>query len=478
MPIGFRSPFFFRRDTSNARLTNQDIERAVSNAFNQAFFWGSYGTDALDDDQNVKRYIDLAYNINPDVYSVVNQIANKLNSVPYYIKDVKDQKSFNKLQKLNNTSKFNYSIPQAFKAYKFQTQAMSEDSLPMPLENPNSFQTWGEFFKLSETFLQTNGTVYWYFERPELRENADPTAVYVLPSHLMEIVLKNKIEIIGNENPIDYYQLREGYQYVKFPVENVITIKYPNPNYDQNGSSLYGMSPLRAAWKNITATNKGLDLAVNNLKSGGAFGLIHAKDGQTNFTEEQGMSLKERLKEMDASTEDLGRIAGVSAAIGFTRISLTTDELKPFDYFSFNLKMVCNVLGWDDKLMNNAEASTYNNLKIAEKRVVTNKIVSDIKLFESGFNRFLQLFSQYKNSVIYWNPSELPEMQQDYNTMVEWIQKAVDTSLITREEGRLAMGLTPSEDANMEVFTVKGNDIMSLADALMVEDDFNDSRSI
>lgn len=465
MPIALRNPFYFR---NNRKLTQEDIQNAVSNAFNQAFLWGSYGTDALDDDQNVKRYIDLAYNINPDVYSVVNQIANKFNSVPYYIKEIENKKSYLKLKQLNNTSRFSYSIPQAFKAYKFQTEAMAEDSLPMPLENPNPFQTWGEFFKLSETFLQTNGTVYWYYEKPLLRENADPTAIYVLPSHLMEIVLKNKTEIIGSENPIDYYQLREGYQYVKFPVENVIMIKYPNPNYDQNGSSLYGQSPLRAAWKNITATNKGLDLAVNNLKSGGAFGLIHAKDGNTNFTEDQGKSIKERLKEMDASTEDLGRIAGVSAAIGFTRISLTTDELKPFDYFSYNLKMVCNVLGWDDKLMNSDAALTENNLEIAQKRVVSNKIVSDIKLFEEAFNKsILPLFSGYENTVIYWNPSELPEMQQDYNTMVDWIQKAVNTGLITRNQGLSAMGIPVNDNGNMDIITVKGNDIMTLEDALL-----------
>lgn len=470
MPIGIRSPFFLR---STNKITEQDLQNAISNAFNQAFFWGSYGTDALDDDQNVKRYIDLAYNINPDVYSVINQIADKFNSVPYSINKVKDKKSYTKLKELNNTTKFNYSIPQLFKSKKFLNEGMSEDSIEMPLENPNEFQSWGEFFKLSETFLQTNGTVYWYYEKPLLRENAEPTAFYVLPSHLMEIVLKNKNEIIGSENPIDYYQLREGYQYVKFPIENVITIKYPNPNYDQNGASLYGQSPLRAAWKNIVATNKGLDLMVNNLKSGGAFGLIHPKDGATNFTEAQGKGVKERLKEMDASTEDLGRIAGISSAIGFTRISLTTDELKPFDYFSYNLKMVCNVLGWDDKLLNNADASTYDNLKIAEKRVVSNKIVSDIKLFEEAFNnKVLPLFKGYENTVIYWNPSELPEMQQDYNTMSEYVVRLRNNGLITGNQGLAAMGIPISDNSSMDELIVKGNDFMTLNDALMAQDNF------
>jgi len=469
MALGIRNPFYFTRNRTG--VTEEDLQRAVSNAFNQAFLWGSYGTEALDDDQNTKRYIDLAYNINPDVYSVINQISSKFNSVPYYINRIDNQKSYKKLKSLNNATKFNYSIPQLFKSISFQSESFKEDALPMPLENPNPFQTWSEFFKLSDTFLQTNGTVYWYFEKPLLRENADPTAMYVLPSHLMEIVLKPNSEIIGNENPVDYYMLKEGYQYVKFPEEQVITIKYPNPNYSQNGANLYGMSPLRACWKNIMATNKGLDLAVNNLKSGGAFGLIHAKDNQTPLTEDQGKSIKERLKEMDASTEDLGRISGVSAAIGFTRISLTTDELKPFDYFSYNLKMVCNVLGWDDKLLNSDKALTENNLEIAQKRVVSNKIVSDIKLFEEAFNnKVLPMFSGYENAVIYWNPSELPEMQQDYETMVNWVSKAVDVGLITRNQGLMAMNIPLNDDPNMDVITVK-DDVMTLEEAILPSDE-------
>ena len=43
---------------------------------------------------------------------------------------------------------------------------------------------------------------------------------------------------------------------------------------------------------------------------------------------------------MDADPDKLGKIAGVSAEIGFTRLSLTTDELKLFEYLNFDQKQI------------------------------------------------------------------------------------------------------------------------------------------
>ena len=52
--------------------------------------------------------------------------------------------------------------------------------------------------------------------------------------------------------------------------------------------------------------------------------------------------VKERLKEMSNNPEDLAKITGVSGEVGFTRISLTTAELQPFSYLSFDEKQIWN----------------------------------------------------------------------------------------------------------------------------------------
>lgn len=467
LPFRFRSPI-----VRTPKLSDQDIINSIKNKFNEAFFFGSNGGDVVNDDLYTKKYIDLAYNINPSVYSVVNQIANKFTSVPYVIKKIDDENSERKLRKLNEATSYNYSLSQEVKAAKLNNDAYSDDYLEMPLEVPNPTQTWQEFWTLSETFLCTTGNVYWYVQKPMEGMNAGvPMSIYVLPSHLMEIVIKNNVSMIENESPIAYYTLIEGASYVEFQPEEIIHIKYANPNYDENGSHLYGQSPLRAAYKNITATNKGLDLEVNTLKNGGAFGFIHAKDNQTPLTIDQANAIKQRLKEMDKSSEDLGRIAGMSAAVGFTRISLTPDELKPFEYFKFDLKQVCNVLGWDDKLLNSDDGAKYDNMKIAEKRCVSGKIVPDIKLISQSFDKyFLQLFKGYEDACISFLVKELPEMQQDYATMVGYLQKGIDSGIITRQEARITMGMNPSDDVNTEILTVK-DDVMTLEDAILPKDD-------
>ena len=462
LPFQVLNPFRQRSRTQ--------VENAVRNKFNEAFFFGSLGGEVLDDDLNKKRYIDYAYNINPDVYSVVNQIANKFTSIPYVIRRIEDEQAQKSLNRINRTTKYDYSLPQEVRVRQLKELAFKDGSFDLPLETPNPNQTWDEFWMLSETFLNTTGNVYWYVMKPELRPNAEPTAIYVLPSHLVQIVIKHNVSFQSIENPVDYYILSEGAQYIDFKAEEVIHIKYANPNYDENGSHLYGQSPLRAAWKNIQGTNKGLDLAVNTLKNGGAFGFIHAKDGNTPLTSVQGKEIKDRLKEMNKDTEDLGRIAGMSHALGFTRISLTPDELKPFDYFKYNLKQVCNVLGWDDKLLNSDDGAKYDNMRIAEKRVIIGKIVPDIRLFEQSFTKhFLSQFSKYKNTTIDFMVKELPEMQQDYKVMTEWVTKLKDKALITGNEALAILDMPRSEDPNMDVLTTI-DQIMTLEDAVLPDD--------
>ena len=437
------------------------------NKYNQSFFWGTKYT--TNDDNDLKKYVDLAYNINPDVYSVVTQISNKVISVPYAIKKIEDKDSNVKLKKLYQGSNYSLNNTQRIKALKLEYKAMTDEEFNMPLDRPNTHQTWDEFFKLSSIFSDLTGNVYWYISSPEDGMNKGvPREIYVLPSHLVQIVLKDNANFLNEESPIDHYILTEFNKYIEFKKENVVHISIDNPNFGFNGEHLYGQSPLRAAWKNIEASNKGLDLNINSLKNGGVFGFIHAKS--TPLTKDQASELKERLNEMNASKEDLSRIAGISAELGFTRLSLSADELKPFEYLKYNQKQICNVLGWSDALLNNDDGGKYEKQKEERKRVVTDTIIPKIKIFEKAFNNeVLSRFKDYNKMEFCFEIKEIPELQEDLAQLTEWIVKAVDTGLLTRNEGRYAMGLPRNEDENMDVITVK-DDIMTLEEAMLPTD--------
>jgi HK97 family phage portal protein len=285
-------------------------------------------------------------------------------------------------------------------------------------------------------------------------KTGEPILLYVLPAHQIEIVIKGNANMLSTESPIDYYMLIEGDQYVKFEAKDVIHVKYANPNFDLEGSHLYGMSPLRSALRNINSQNSAIDLNIKTLQNGGAFGFIHGKS--TPLTVEQATSLKERLVEMDRSPERLSRIAGSSGDIAFTRISLTTDELKPFDYLKYDSKAICNVLNWPDELLNNDGRATLGNTDTTEarKQAITDNIIPDLVLLQDSLNKhFIPRFKGYEKAVLEFDYDDLPEMQEDLTKKIEWLSK----SPLTPNEIRTALKYEELSDDGMDVVWVDAN---------------------
>ena len=443
---------------------------SFTNKFNEAFF-KFLGSGYTQYDKDSKNYIEKGYNINPLVYAPINQMSTKTASIPYAIKKVEDKKAFNKRNKIKSSTNMEMSIQQKVRYLALETKAFDDDDLEFPLERPNPNQSWTEFISLYKTFIRLTGNVYWYDVMPENGVNAGkPIASYLLPSHLMQIIVKNNAsmtDVLGSEDVVRGYILTEGDQFIEFKNSEVIHIKYPNPNYDLQGGHLYGMSPLRSALKNIQSSNTGLDLSIKTQLNGGAFGFIHGK--QTPLTEQQAKELRDRMKEMDASPERMAKIAGFSAEVGFTRISLTSDELKPFDYLDFDENKIANVLDWQRIDDNKSDfGGTINEIR--KMRVVDN-IMPDLDLLTDKINtEWLPKFKGYENTVIEFDVMELPEMQDDLGEMGKWLDSALDRGVINRNEYRTAIRYIESEDANMDVHTVS-SDVYSLEEA--ISNDFN-----
>ena len=448
------------------RVFGRNTDEQPINKFNQAFL-RHIGTDYTKYDSNGLTYINKGYNINPTVYAVINQQAKKSASVPFYIKKVKDGQSARKLKQFKSVTNYSATSQQKIKEALLHSKAYEKGDLPFPMEKPNENQEWHEIIALYKTMMKTSGNFFLYMFK---RSTGEPMQVFVLPSQFTQIVLKQNTNFLGAENPIDHYMMIQGDTYVEFGVDEVIHVKYSNPNYGQDGQQLYGFSPLRVALKNIQSTNVGLDLNIKTLKSGGAFGFIHGKGNV--LTNEQAQSLKSRLVEMNNDPSDLGKIAGSSAEIGFTRLSLSSAELMPFDYFRFDEKQICNILGWSDKMLNNDEGSNFGAyMEVIRKKAITDDIMPDLDLLAEALTaKFLPLFKGYKGAELCFDASDLPEMQEDITEMVKWLNDALDRGVITRNEYRKAINYMENTDSEMNEHTVQ-NPVTSLKDSL--ENPFN-----
>lgn len=410
--------------------------KTFENAFNKAFLQ-FLGGQAAQYDYKDSTYLEKGYGINPDVFSVVTQMCDKTKAVPYAVKKVKDKQSAAKLSLLRNATNGNYSTKQLADKFIIESKAYEDKEMPFPLEKPNPNQTWGDIHALFKLFLKMTGNFYLYMASPENGINAGvPKLVYVLPSHKIKIILKKDADLLYDENPIDYYMLRDGEQNLVFPAEQIIHIKTPNPFFDMQGSHLYGLSPIKALLRNIESSNEAMNNNVKTMKNSGVFGFFHGKDEKTALSPEQVMQLKYKLIDMDKDAGRLGKISGTAMPIEFTKLSVDTKDLLPFDYLKFDQKAICNVLGWSDALLNNDDGGKYDKQKEERKRVVTDNIQPDLILFDQALTeRFIRKFKGYENCVLEHDITELPEMQEDYKAMIDWMDRAP----LTPNEKRTAL---------------------------------------
>lgn len=424
------------------------------NLFNQTIY-KMIGGETATYNYSLEELLTEGYGKNPDVNAIINQQASKTVSIPYSIKEIEDKKTVNKIKSFPNYTTFQ----QKLQLKKLEKKAYKTDSeIKMPLEKPNVSQTWNDLFFLYKVYLKVCGNVYLYKQTLSEGANAGkPVQLYILPSHWVKIVLKQQANLLSIENPIDYYILEQGNQFIKFPSENIIHIKRSNPFFDNSGSHLYGYSELMAAIRNIKSSNSGIDNNVKTLSNSGVYGFIHAGDGGSPLTPEQGQALKERLVEMDNDSARLSNIAGSSAKIGFTRISLTTDELKPFEFLSNDRRTLANCLNWNVDLLNEVKSGSgfgVDTMKEARKRVVTDNIKPDLDLLTESLNtEFIQKFKGYENTELVFDVTELPEMQTDMSEMVKWVNEIP----LTLNERREVFNYEDIEDELMnEVYIPTG----------------------
>lgn len=451
--------------------TNNNIQ----NYFNQALF-SFYGNKFTSYDPKGITYVEKGYNLNSTVYSIVNQAATKVTEVPTYLKKIENKKYNNQLNYLLNKAGI-LQPSEIAKKRILEAKAYKEEEISEPLEKPNYYQSWTEFYALWETFMMLNGNAYIYIMSPADGPNiGKPMQVFLLPSHFVEIVLKSNTNIaLDIESPIDYYMLILGNRWVEFPKNSIIHTKYSNPNYDLNGAHLYGQSPLRAALNNLNVNNSGTQQNIKTMQNGGVYGFIHGTDAKEPLTPEQAQALKDTLVEMERDTSILNRFKGSSVPVGFTKLSLNTDELQPFEFLKYSANEICNVYGWPAGLLGINGEPKYDNMDIQWRMALSNRIKPDLCILAEALNtQYYPRFKGYENVVKVFDVSEMSEMQEDMKKLTDWLNSALDRGVITPDEYRLALKYPESGMAEMRTHIIKQgyvplSDIM-ITDSMELDD--------
>lgn len=393
------------------------------------------------------------------VYSIVTIISRKAASIPWvlYKKNTNGKKFFEKY-KTATTGEFNPSS--LTRALMYRSKALDEvDDSPLLklLENPNERQSGRELFEQFTGFRLITGNSYLRVNAGQqpgepimdelgMKYTKEPVELCVLPAQYVDIIadVEDMWNVLG-------YQVSTG-KVVKFDKSEIIHWKMPNYDFDLvTGAHLYGLSPLRAANKDITAASANKTAQASQSQNQGARGLLVRND-EFELDRNQVDQLRERLDENVNGNLNQGRAEFTNANLRWEQFGLSSRELELIETSKALKEDLCNIYNFPPNLL--LPSSTHTNLNEAVKYLTTNTVKPHLDSYRDLINQ--ELVGPWLGNEYYYDYdiSELPELQEDMDKMATALNAM---PFITPNEKRVVFKYDKLDDPNMDVCLFPNN---------------------
>ncbi len=422
--------------SKNAQQTHLDFNKAIYNYLGDSIVWNPENDDT---------YINKGYRYNSTIYSLINLITKTATNIPFQVYEIQNDNDLKKYKSLfsgdiNSTSLHNAKILQ-----KKALIELNNTELHELLNRPNPNQSYTSFISEIVAFGKLTGNRYIYGISPDTGINKSKyKELYVLPSQAIEINSGGLFE------PVKSFSLSYNGTH-KIDADNVCHIKDFNPYVDGTGSHLYGMSPLKAGLRTMTANNEALTTGVKYLQNQTARGVLMSDEGDLN--EIQARQLKEKFKQQYQGSSNAGDVIITPKKLSWVNFGLNASDLSLIEQYNASIKDLCNIYNVPVQLLNNTESTTYNNMREAKKALYQNSIIPELNKIRDELNRWLtphygdKLYIDFDYTVI-------PELQEEQEKVVDQMTKAW---WLTPNEKRSMMNYGIIEDEKLDDLFIPAN---------------------
>jgi HK97 family phage portal protein len=399
---------FWNRKQDKAENINYD---RVMNALTQ-YFKGQAATIP----QNDESYIRDGFFGNDHIYSIIRLLTRAASTLPIYLYEVKDEKSYRRYKNFQASDSPDYIKLKALKT-KGLEQVEKHRILDV-LKNPNPLQGQAEFTENVLGYKWLLGNAYIMGTGPTGGKLAGTVMeMNVLPSQHVSIKIGKSLE------PIESYILKQGHIEIPIPPEQICHLKSWSPDYSGGGSHMYGVSPIRAGRSKIKIGNDATDTMIKMLQNMGMFGMFVLKDKDIELNEDKAR-LFERMFYKKQSQK--GRTMFMGANFGWEKAGMSPVDLAIIEANKMSLRDSCNLYSISSQLLNDPENKTYNNMKEARKAMWTNGVLPDFNSYIDELNRwFVQPFNKIegKNYALDYDMGAIPELQEDMEKTIAYVEK-------------------------------------------------------
>jgi HK97 family phage portal protein len=361
-------------------------------------------------------YADLAeegYMKNSIVYRCVNEIAKGASAVPFMV--------------------------------KAGDQVLDSHPIVTLLSRPNPLQSHSEFFNSIFGFLLLSGNAY------ILKVGSDVGAPKEL--HLLR---PDRMVIKGGSNPIPdrYDYVLGGRVQASYEVDErtgfseVKHVKLFNPLDD-----FYGLSPMSAAAIEVDQHNMAgkhnINLLSNGARPSGAVIFKPQDDGgfSVNLNESQRQQLITDLNNRFSGTANAGRPLLLEGDFDWKEMGLSPKDMDFLNLKHMAATDIALCFGVPSQLVGVPDAQTYANVAEARLALYEETIIPHLRKIESDLNEWLvPMFGD--NLEFVFDIDKIPALAERTKRIYENVTSAVREGIMTRNEAREAIGLSPIDGAD------------------------------
>lgn len=389
---------------------------------------------------NFDTYYDEGWLNSSTVFAIVNRIANKAASVPRYQYKVKkgNEKAVTEYKALMSQ----YDPKAMVEAGRLQRKAMEvvsgNDPINKILKAPNPEMSINQFIY----FVIANKLVYGgcpIYGNKGAVGNAI-LALYPFNNHFIQLVPTPTLLGVQSAKLITNIG---GYDLTP---ENLYIVKFEDIELKQDGSHLYGHSPLKSALRILQSSNQATETQLSMFRFRGKDGVFTPENVETMGMFSDVVIRDEMRTDIDnimgkENGQATGRKAFVNAMLKYQSFGMDAEELKIIESIQEMDKALCNVYNFPPILLN-TEGTTYANMPAARKDLLFECAMPHVQDIDDMFNEFLLPSHGITNGerFIASDYSAMPEAQEDMKLQAEWMAKlgvftANEVREVTKYEG-------------------------------------------
>ena len=322
-----------------------------------------------------------------------------------------------------------------------QTEIFEDSPLQAILDMPNPRQSHYDFVEMLLTYLNLDGNAFILRERRD-GPRGETIAMWLPRPDKMTPVIDTRRQAYDEGALLGHsYMLQTG-EKVLFMPEQVIHIKYPDPNDRYHGLGR-GIPPLMAAAYDVDNDNSQTTFIKQFFKNGAVpSGIIKSRNI---LDDSEVKRIQNRISEQYAGEQNWHKMMVLDADAEYQRTGLNLSEMVFPDLRAISETRICAAFKVPPVLIGvkaGLDAATYSNYALARRALWEDNIIpTTTKLAEALTRAFLGELEE--DTLILPDYSQVVALQDDRTNRFARSNQAILGGWITVNEARREVGLGP-----------------------------------